>query len=158
MSKTIFALCFGFVSAMTISAQAQDNTEIPRRLVPNEAFATAKTFAPDINFTRIGFEVENMETIFEFEGHSQDGRHIEIDVLKNGDLQEIEVEIFWDEVPFTVQIELELSNPQFEPRFIEASTRPDGTTVYEFEGVIGGDFADVEILATGSSIKTLASL
>jgi len=158
MSKTLFAMCFGLVSAMTLPSHAQDNTEITRDKVPAAAMVTAKTFAPKIDFTRYGVEIENGETVYEFEGHSQDGRHIEIDVLENGALQEIEMEVSWDEVPIAIQIELELSNPQFEPRFIEASTRPDGTTVYEFEGVTGGKFTDVEILETGTSIETLASL
>ena len=158
MSKTLFAMCLGIVSAMTISAHAQDNTKIAQNKVPTVAMMTANFFAPDIDFTRVGFEFENGEKVYEFEGHGQDGRHIEIDVLETGALQEIEMEIIWDEVPIAIQIELGLSNPQFEPKFIEASTRPDGTTVYEFEGVSDGKFADVEILETGTSIETLASL
>ncbi len=157
MSKILFAMCLRIVGATTLPTHAQDNTEIARNEVPSVAMMSAKTFAPGIDFTRVGFEIENGETVYEFEGHSQDGRHIEIDVLETGALQEIEMEVTWDEVPIAIQIELKLSNSQFEPKFIEASTRPDGTTVYEFEGIIGGKFADVEILETGTSIETLAS-
>lgn len=158
MSKTLFAICFGIVGAMTFPAHAQDNTEIARNKVPAVVMMTAKNFAPGIKFTRVGFEFEDGEKIYEFEGHSEDGRHIEVDVRGNGALQEIEMEVTWDEVPIAIQIELELSNPQFKPNFIEASTRPNGTTVYEFEEIIGGKFADVEILETGTSIETLAGL
>lgn len=139
------------------AAFAEDNTRISILQVPDAAMETARQFAPGIEFLRYGYEDETTGRIYEFEGRDSRGYHIEIDVTAEGVLEEIEIETPWDEVPFSVQFELDLVAPDFEPHFIEASTRPDGTTVYEFEGATeDGNPSDIEILLSGTGVKYLA--
>ena len=137
---------------------ALDNIGIKRAEVPPAALGTAKYYAPGVTFTRYAYEDENGIRIYEFESHDSEGRHIEVDVLADGTLQEIEMEKHWDETPVAVQFELTIGHSGFIPTFIEASIRPDGTTVYEFEGIDkNGAFADYEILDNGPTVKLLAA-
>ena len=136
-----------------LTASAFDNIEIQRGDVP---IAALKTYAPGVIFTRYAYEDEYGQRIYEFEAYDMDGRHIEVDVLADGTLQEIEMEKTWDEVPTYVVMELTIAHPDFLPEFIEASIRPNGETVYEFEGLEAGQPADYEVLDTGRSVKLLA--
>lgn len=154
------------------AAYGYDNTEITRAEVPLAVLQTAAHYAPELTFTRFAYEIEtktyySAETtfnrfadaeetsvrVYELEAQDANGRHIELDILSDGTLEEIEFEKTWDEVPIAVQIELNLHSPDFTPSFIEASVRPDGSTVYEFEGHVKGEFADIEILENGVSIS-----
>ena len=156
MSKTVI-LAAGIFIFGSNTAYGFDNIEIPRSEVPLAAMETAVHYAPSLIFTRYAYEDEDGLRIYEFEAQDANGHHIELDILADGTLQEIELEITWDEVPIAVQIELYLQNPDFKPKFIEASVRPDGTTVYEFEGTVKGEFTDIEILESGVAITLHAS-
>lgn len=154
MRKSLLLLTF---CSLTPLAVAQDNIAIERADVPPVALKTAQFYAPDVTFTRIGYEDETGERIYEFEGTASDGRHIEVDVLASGQLEEIEMEQYLDEVPVEVRIELSISYPDFKAKFIEMSARPDGTIVYEFEGLESGQPADVEILDDGRAIRSMSA-
>ncbi|WP_026942783.1 PepSY domain-containing protein [Hellea balneolensis] len=153
----MFKQCLIIVSLLCpLNALAFDNIEIQRGEVPTAALKTAEHYAPGVVFTRYAYEDENGQRIYEFEAHDMDGRHIEVDVLADGTLQEIEMEKEWDEVPIYVAMELTIEHPNFSPEFIEASIRPNGETVYEFEGIEAGLPTDYEVLDTGRSVKILA--
>ena len=128
---------------------AQDETEMKLTDVPEDVVDTAIATAPGVEFDRVSVEVENGVSIYEFESEDHEGKHIEIDVREDGKLEEIEMEISLDETPENVTEVLEETAPGFEPAYIEASTRPDGSTVYEFEGSIEGGEVDIEIDESG---------
>lgn len=140
------------------SAFAFDNIEIKKSEVPAVALATAEYYAPGVTFFRYAYEDEDGLRVYEFEAIDPDGRHIEVDVLADGELQEIEWEKTMDEIPAGVRGEFELQYPDMQVSFIEASIRPDGSFHYEFEGVdADGDFMDVEIVDTGLDVKRVAT-
>ncbi len=141
---------------LPLNAFAFDNIEINRSDVPIAALKTAEHFAPGVIFTRYAYEDENGTKVYEFEAHDADGRHIEVDVLADGTLQEIEMEKAENEVPMYVLMELSITQPDFVPTFIEASIRPTGEIVYEFEGMEHGKPADYEVLDDGRSVQLLA--
>ncbi|PHR93809.1 MAG: hypothetical protein COA69_04045 [Robiginitomaculum sp.] len=140
------------------SAFAFDNIKIKKSEVPAAALATAEYYAPGVTFFRYAYEDEEGVRVYEFEAIDPDGRHIEVDVLADGALQEIEWEKKMDEVPAGVRASLELKYPDMQVSFIEASIRPDGSFHYEFEGVdADGDFMDVEIVDTDLDVKRVAT-
>jgi len=142
--------------SLPLNALAFDNIEIKRSEVPAAALKTAEYYAPGVTFTRYAYEDEDGERIYEFEAHDSAGRHIEVDVLADGTLQEIELEKEWDEVPIHVLMELSIAHPSFSSDFIEASIRPNGEIVYEFEGMDAVIAADYELLDNGRSVQLLA--
>lgn len=121
-------------------------TEISFDDVPEPVMETALETAPGVTFDRVSIDVENGQTIYEFEAEDHAGKHIEIDVLDDGALEEIEMELDISEVPVTVITALEQAAPGFEPAYIEMSVRNGGGYfVYEFEGEFDGEEVDIEI-------------
>lgn len=154
MWKMRTGFVFGLL-AMGITAQAFDNIEIERKDVPVAALKTAEYYAPGVTFVRYAYEDEGATRIYEFEGKGVDGKHIEIDVIADGTLQEIEIEIDKSEIPVSVSIELSLLHKGFVIDFVEMSARPNGTIVYEFEGYDDAhNFIDVEISDNGRRLET----
>lgn len=129
---------------------AQDETVISLDDVPEHVLDTAITTAPGVTFGRVSIEVENGVSIYEFEAQDYNGKHIEIDVTEDGDLDEIEMEIDADDLPASVRKTLEEVAPGFEPDYIELSVRNGGADfVYEFEGYLDGASVDIEIAEDG---------
>lgn len=154
MSLKKSILCTAGAMAFATTIQAYDNTEISFNDVPKHVLATAKQYAPSINFERYAVDNENGKLVYEFEGRDAFGKHIEIDVLPDGTLEEIELETSWDEVPVSIQIKLSIDAKDFKPSFIERSIRADGTTVYEFEAVQSdGTLREIEIMNDGRALK-----
>jgi len=121
-------------------------TEISFDDVPAIVMETALETAPGVTFDRVSIDLENGETVYEFEAEDHAGKHIEIDVLEDGALEEIEMELDMSEVPVTVITTLEKAAPGFEPTYIEMSVRNGGGYfVYEFEGEFDGQEVDIEI-------------
>lgn len=127
-------------------AFAYAETEISFEEVPDVVMETALKTAPGVTFYRVSIDIENGENVYEFEAQDYAGKHIEIDVLENGALEEIEMEVEMSEVPVTVVAALERTAPGFEPTYIEMSVRNGGGYfVYEFEGQFDGQEVDIEI-------------
>jgi uncharacterized membrane protein YkoI len=102
--------------------------------VPEAARETAIATAPGVTFTKVTAEVENGRTVYEFEGRSPDGKHIEVDVLENGTLDEIEMEMAFDELPQPVKSAIASRYPGFKATYVESSVRSNGEFLYEVEG------------------------
>ena len=137
------------IAAATLLAAAPASAEEQEAMnmddVPAEVMQTALETAPGIEFYKVSMEIENGVTIYEFEGTSFEGRHIEIDVRADGSLEEIELHTLIEEVPAAVLDKLAEAAPNMEPIYIEMSIR-DGLLVYEFEcASVDGDIIDVEI-------------
>lgn len=129
---------------------AQDETAISLDDVPENVLDTALSTAPGVTFDRVSIEVENGVSIYEFEAQDHNGKHIEIDVTEDGDLEEIEMEIDASELPASVLETLNDVAPGFRPDYIELSVRDGGAAfVYEFEGELDGASMDIEIAENG---------
>ena len=129
---------------------ANEETEISITDAPAELLDVARETAPGVEFTRVSIEEEVSGKVYEFEAVDYAGRHIEIDVLEDGTLEEIEMEISESEIPSAVRETLETTIPGFEPDYIELSVRQNGADfVYEFQGEYEGAQIDIEIAEDG---------
>lgn len=144
-------------SALPPFALAEDEVEISMDDVPELVLDTAIRTAPGVTFDRVSVEDENGVAVYEFEAEDHQGRHIEIDVTENGDLEEIEIETDWEDLPDAVVATLNATAPGFEPSYIELSIR-DGSRafVYEFEGALAGDFIEIHIDEGGELVFSTA--
>lgn len=129
---------------------ASANTDIAIDDVPEKVLDTAIRTAPGVTFDRVSIETENGVSIYEFEATDHAGRHIEIDVTENGDLEEIEMEHDFDDLPDVVAATLNDTVPGFEPDYVEFSVRQTAPIyVYEFDGSYEGRPVDIEIAEDG---------
>lgn len=134
--------------AFTSTAFAQ--TEISLEDVPSQIIETAETTVPGVTFHRVSSETEGGVLIYEFEAYNSAGKHIEVDITENGDLQELEMEIDFAQVPANIKTALEETAPGFEPTYVEYSVRDGGRDyVYEFEGDHNGRALEIEIAESG---------
>lgn len=91
--------------------------------------------------------------VYEIQGIVTDGRKVEIDILPDGDVEEIEIEFKVEDVPGAVMKAIETKLPEFKPEFIEASHSPSMQVVgYEFVGMAGDAKMDIEVSADGRTI------
>ena len=133
------------VAAMSLSASAFAQ-EISFDDVPPAIMEVALETAPGVDFYKVSIEMENGVAIYEFEATDHEGKHVEVDVTENGDLEEIEMETTLEDTPAAVLAVLEEAAPGFEITYIELSVRDGGAAfVYEFEGLLDGRQMDVEI-------------
>jgi len=144
------ALTLLSVLLLNAAANADDGQEISFNDVPQNILDMANATAPGVTFDRVSIEVENGVSIYEFEAKDHNGLHIEIDVTENGELEEIEMETPWENVPEPVVATLKKTAPGFKPTYIELSVREGGAKfVYEFEGTLEGRPVDIEIAENG---------
>ena len=136
-----------------IATPALSETLVTIDDVPEVVLDTAIETAPGATFDRISIEIEDGVVVYEFESEDASGKHIEIDVLEDGTLDEIELEMSMEETPAVVLAAMDKATPGFEPTYIEASVRRDGSFVYEFEGIYDGREIDVEIAEDGTVLK-----
>jgi uncharacterized membrane protein YkoI len=136
-------------SFFALSAHASDDAPLDFADVPEDVVAVAEETAPGVDFYDVSIERENGVDIYEFEADDHNGRHIEIDVSEHGSLEEIEMEIGFDEVPAAVRESLDRSAPGFDPDYVEFSVRDDSDYVYEFEGDYAGEEINIEITEDG---------
>lgn len=138
------------IAAAWLAAPAYAETEISFDDVPDNVMETAIETAPGVSFDRVSIEIEDGQTIYEFEAEDHAGNHIEIDVFEDGSLDEIEMELDWNDIPAAVANSLQNAAPGFEPTYIELSVRDGGSLfVYEFEGEFDGQEVDIEIEESG---------
>ena len=142
-----------YASALTLiasSALAEQQTPIDIADVPESIRLVAEETAPGVEFHTVSIENEGGVNIYEFEAADHNGKHIEIDVDENGRLEEIEMEIDFDDVPGAVRESLTEKAPGFKPDYIEFSVRDGDFYVYEFEGNYSGGKVEMEIAEDGS--------
>ena len=90
---------------------------------------------------------------YELSGKGADGKMIEIDVLRDGRIEEVEQEITMEAVPEAVKKLMTKHMPNFKADKVEKSTRPNFEVYYEFDGQNGeGQELDVEIRSDGKRI------
>ena len=147
MTRALTAVsCFALIASSIATA----NTEIPLDSVPENIMDTAIRTAPGVTFDRVSIEEENGVSIYEFEAKDHNGRHIEVDVTEDGDLEEIEMEIPFSDVPADVVATLEATASGFIPVYIEFSVRQTAPIyVYEFDGDLEGRQVSIEIAESG---------
>lgn len=142
----IITAALGFAA----TAFAEDEEFISLEDAPPAAMETALATAPGATFETVAIEREEGLAIYEFRGADYAGRKIEVDVLEDGSLQEIEMQIAMSEVPQPVIDVLSETTPGFSPTYVELSVRDNGSTiVYEFEGVLENQEVDVEVAESG---------
>jgi hypothetical protein len=138
----------------TSQIYAGEETIIDLTEVPDTIMATAQQLMPEVKFISADKEEETDGTlVFEIQGLMKDGRKVEVDILSNGDVEEIEVEFSQDLVPGAVMKAINAKLPGFIPSYIEASHSASKKVIqYEFEGVFGGEQIDLEVSADGRNI------
>jgi len=138
----------------TSQIYAGEETIIDLTEVPDTIMATAQQLMPEVKFISADKEEETDDTlVFEIQGLMKDGRKVEVDILSNGDVEEIEVEFSQDLVPGAVMKAINAKLPGFIPSYIEASHSASKKVIqYEFEGVFGGEQIDLEVSADGRNI------
>jgi len=145
-----------FLIAVLFGAQAYAGTEVIIELsqVPENIRTTAQELMPEVQFNSANMEEEADGTlVFEIQGLLNDGRKVEVDILSEGDVQEIEVEFSKDLVPAAVMQAIETRYPGFSPTYIEASHSASKKVVqYELEGDMGDKKMDLEVSADGRKI------
>lgn len=148
------AFLLGAALAATAPFAVYAETEIAFEDVPENVLNTAISTAPGVTFDRVSIDVENGQTIYEFEADDHKGKHIEVDVNEDGSLEEIEMEVTFDETPLAVQQTLESEAEGFEHDYIELSIRSGRYPyVYEFDGKISGRLVSIEIAETGELLQ-----
>ena len=146
MTRAIAAASLSLLCATVASA----NTELALDDVPEKILDTAIRTAPGVTFDRVSIEIENGVSIYEFEATDHAGRHIEIDVTEDGELEEIEMEFDFDDLPAVVTATLNDTVPGFTPDYVEFSVRQTAPIyVYEFDGAYEGRPVDIEIAEDG---------
>ncbi len=146
MTRAIAAASLSLLCATVASA----NTELALDDVPEKILDTAIRTAPGVTFDRVSIEIENGVSIYEFEATDHAGRHIEIDVTEDGELEEIEMEFDFDDLPAGVAATLNDTVPGFTPGYVEFSVRQTAPIyVYEFDGAYEGRPVDIEIAEDG---------
>ena len=136
-------------------AHGGEEVAVPLPALPPEILQVAQQVQPEAVFQRAQIETEEDGTgVYEIQGKLPNGRRIEVDILKNGDIQEYELEFTEAEVPGAVLKAIQLKLPGFQPSYIEASHSASGKVMrYEFEGTLGDQSIDIEVSASGRTIE-----
>lgn len=138
-------------AALILAAPAFAETEVSGSDIPEAVAETATETAPGVTFTKVGTETEEGRTVYEFEGKSHDGKHIKVDVFDDGTLQEIEMEIGFEDLPAPVKSSMNARFPGFRATYVESSVHSNGVFLYEIEGVTAdGAAITVEIAEDGT--------
>lgn len=142
-------------------AFAQEENQLSMDEVPEAARTAAQENAPGgiTEFESVQLDDDGGTETYEFAATKEDGMSIEVDVLADGTVEEIEEEVNMEAVPQQVSATLDQEVPDFQPTFIEKSTREDGSLiVYEFEGQHDGQEVDIEINEDGSGFVNNADM
>lgn len=128
-------------------------TEIKLSDVPSEIMKQAENVVPEAKFSSANTEIDDGSTVYEIQGFLEDGRKFEIDIYKDGKIQEIEIVFTKDLVPGAVLKAIQARYPGFVPTFIEASHSASKKVVkYEFVGKQNDRQLDLEVSADGREI------
>lgn len=139
--------------ALAAPALAQEETKLDMSAVPAAAMEAAQKAVQGVTFETAQMDKDEGTDTYELGAKLSSGKHIEVDVLADGTIEEVEEEITAAELPAEVKATLDKELAGFAPTMIEKSTRPQGVVVYEFEGQHGGKEIDAEINADGTGYK-----
>lgn len=147
-------ITMGFL-LLAYPAWAGVETVIELKNVPVKFLGKAQNLLPEAIFSTANTEEEVDGTfVYEIQGTLPDGRKVEVDLFKNGNIQEIEIEFSKDMVPGAVLKALKDKLPGFTPTYIEAShSASRKVTGYEFVGNMSGNTLDVEVSADGRRVE-----
>lgn len=156
-AAAVFAAIPAFAQQQQDQAQGQQQEEqdVTMNSVPPAAKAAAMYAAAGFKLDEVQLDMDGGQATYEFSGKSEKGKLFEIDVLPDGRVVEVEMEIAEDEVP---QKAMQLVNQHvqnFQPKMIERSVRTGDVVSmwYEMEGTDGsGQEVDVEVLGNGEVI------
>ena len=154
--RTLFlgavALCALF-PAIAWSVEAKDEDSVSMNDVPAEVRAAAQAAANGTRLEKVDLDLDDGTATYELSGKGADGKMIEVDVLRDGRIEEVEQEITMDGVPEAVKKLMSKHMPNFKADKVEKSTRPNFEVYYEFDGQNGdGQELDVEIRSDGKRI------
>jgi hypothetical protein len=140
---------------ISLSVFAGEETVIPLSDVPKKIMDVARAAMPDATFKTADIEIEaDGTTVYEIQGTTDDGRKLEVDVFKSGEIEEIEVQFTKDLVPGAVLKAIKKKYPKFQITYIEASHSASKKVMkYEFEGNVNGKPLDLEVSADGRKIE-----
>ncbi|MBT8148042.1 MAG: hypothetical protein KJN90_14385 [Gammaproteobacteria bacterium] len=145
-------LCLSLFPLLAYGGQEE---AVPLHAIPQEIINIANQVQPEAVFDRAQIETEEDGIeVYEILGKLPDGMRVEVDILKNGDIQEYELEFSETQVPGAVLKAIQKKLPGFQPSYIEASHSASGkVTRYEFEGTLGDQSIDIEVSASGRKIE-----
>ena len=144
--------CLAFFPLLAFGGE---EVAVPMHMLPPIIIHVAHQVQPDVIFHGAQIETEEDGTeVYEVLGKRLDGKRVEVDILKNGDIQEYELEFTEAQVPGAVLMAIQKKLPGFQPSYIEASHSASGKVMrYEFEGTLGGQSIDIEVSASGRTIE-----
>lgn len=146
------ALCALF-PAIAWSAEAKDEDNVSMNDVPVEVRAAAQAAANGTKLDKVDLDLDDGTASYELSGKGADGKMIEVDVLHDGQIEEVEQEITMEAVPEAVKKLMTKHMPNFKADKVEKSTRQNFEVYYEFDGQNGdGMELDVEIRSDGKRI------
>ena len=137
--------------AVVSPAFAQEESTMSVTEVPAAAMTAAQGAAPGVTFSSAAMDDDEGTQTYELSGQDASGKHIEVDVLADGTVEEVEQQIDIADLPAAVKATWDAEMAGVTPTMIEKSTRPDNTIVYEFEGERDGQAFDAEINEDGSN-------
>lgn len=144
-------LLFGLLSVSALFAGVEK--VIPLDNVPAIILEKAKHIVPEAKFTTANTETEKDYMVYEIQGVFSDGRKVEVDVLEDGEVEEVEVEFPTYMVPKAVLISIDKKYNGFKATYIEASHSASMKVIkYEFEGIYKDKKLDIEVSADGRRI------
>ena len=155
-SDTVQPNDLGVVQAPVAGSEDIDLSEVPAPIL-HAAMVAFNAYEGGAEVTGASLDFDEIQAVYEVTGKTANGRIVEADVLPNGSVVELEVEIAAVGVPPHVMDALESFFPQFElassPAAVEKSIRPSTNGLpeiwYEFSG--SGGF-DVEVRSDGRAL------
>ncbi len=150
-----FFLTIVFLISASSLAFAGKEIEIHFNDVPKDIMRVAQELLPEAKFFSANTEEEIDGTfVYEIQGTLADNRKVEVDIHKNGEIEEFEVEFTKDMVPGAVISALKSKMPGFVPIYIEAShSASKKVMAYEFVGTMAGSNFDVDVSADGRKVE-----
>jgi len=143
--KILFAIfCFSLVSNASaeshkVGASLNQKKEIAVEDIPAGVLSAINEIAPNMTINEADKEYKHGNTYIDVEGKLEDGREIEFDLLKKGDIWkivEIQRDLQSEQVPENVLSTLKDSAPKFEAtRIIESIQHGEDIIIYEFYGL-----------------------
>lgn len=154
MKSGLGLVAFLLPTMLWTAAYGGEETPVELSAVPANLIEIAKERIPGFKPVSANTEKEDDgSSVYEIQGMLKDGRKAEIDIFKDGKIQEIEIAFRLDDVPGAVLKAIQKKLPGFKPHFIEAShSRSMKVVRYEFVGKIGDAEMDIEVSADGRRV------
>ncbi|MGH8594421.1 MAG: hypothetical protein ACREV3_11350 [Gammaproteobacteria bacterium] len=145
----------GIVEAPGVGSRPLDLEEVPKHIL-HTAKVAFKEYDGGAFLSRAQLDMDEILAIYEIQGQTRDGDHLEADVKPDGVLVELEVEIGMDKVPQNVLDAKSNLFPNFAPAdetpLIEKSIRPSEGGLSEIWYEFSGAGFDVEVRSDGKAL------